>query len=133
MNRAERNVYLALGGAAVGWAVLAHLLFKSDAAPAPTMPAAPNGDTWTERSSPLSLVNSTAYRACVSVPWPFNPSVQTVITKAEGAGFRLVRVAADRPADWPDVECKQYVEATWSKPDQSLDVPGVIKHVWQLG
>lgn len=129
----DRNVYLALGGAAVGWAVLAHLLFKRSDAAAPPMPPAPRGVAWTEASTPVSLVNSTAYRACVSVPWPFNPSVATVIEKANGAGFRLVRVAEDRPADWPAVDCKQFVEATWSKPDQSLDVPSVIKHVWQLG
>lgn len=132
MTRTDRRALLYIGGVALGWVVAAKFLFKSDP-PAPPMPASPNGVAWSPRFSPVELKNSTAYRGCVSVPWPFSPSVDTVVAKAEATGFRLVRVDETRPADWPDVDCKQYVEATWSKPDQSFDVPSVIKHVWQLG
>jgi hypothetical protein len=131
VTKDERNVYLALGGVAVGWTVVAHFLFRPEP-PAPPMPNAPNGDTWTEKFSPLALKNSTAYRACVSVPWPFSPSDETVIAKAEAAGFRLVRVADDRPGDWPAVDCKHFVEATWTKADETMSIPSVIKHVWEL-
>lgn len=119
--------------AALAWIAICVILDDDEArAPEPSGGApAPKRATWTLLGDPLTLRPGTRYRGCVSVPWPFSPSPSTVREKAEGEGFRDVKVWTSPPAGWPVVECKHYVEATWGRPEKKLDVPGVVKLAWE--
>lgn len=128
MARVKRALGTPLGKAALwgaGWTALLLWLTSGGSEPAPTVVHG-----WKLEGDPITLKKGQRYRGCVSVPWPLSPGPDTVKGKAEGAGFTAVDVKTTRPADWPNVECKHYVEATWNQPDKKLDVPGVVKFAW---
>lgn len=124
---------LPLLGLAAAWAFVLWLGGDRDEPPPapPEPPKPPKAITWRLLGDPIALATGRRYRGCLSVPWPLSPSPSTVVAKAEGAGFRDVRVWTSPPSGWPAVECKHYVEATWGAPAKSLDVPGVVKLAWE--
>lgn len=88
---------------------------------------------WILMGDPAHLVRGERYRGCVRIPI-LSPSVDSVRARAEKAGFRDVRVYEQQPRGdgWWTASCDYYVEATWDRPDEALDVPGVVKFAWQV-
>jgi hypothetical protein len=104
-------------------------------------PGVPHPPGWYElaHGSSLPLAHGRRYRACVSIRWPESMAITIAMVKAraEREGFTYVRVVDSQPPEWPGADCKWYVDATWSGPDQLYARPtyggkDVVTRAWWL-